>query len=127
MSLESVANIAAILTAIVATGAASYYWCDRRQKRVKLEDYLKSEQKVPGGNTQHTVLHLMAELGLTEAEILHACFQSTHIKCLIRKNLETGLAERSQRRSGSGSQRSVWHCRLVDRALHADQRVQGSV
>jgi hypothetical protein len=92
MSLETLANFAQILTAIVAAGAAAYYGWDRRQKRLRLEEYLKAERQSP--EPEHTVLHLMAALGMTEAELLHAGFRSAHVECLVHADPKTGLADK---------------------------------
>lgn len=91
MTLENWASVATIGTAILAAVVAGYYWCDAISKRWKLEAYLKSkrEDKV----YQHTILHLMAELSLTEDEVLHSCFRSPHIESLVRKDPKTGLAD----------------------------------
>lgn len=90
--LEILADLASILTAVVATGAAVYYRCDARSKRVRLERYLKSEQEKNSNTGTHTVVHLMAKLGMTEAEVLHASFASEHIVHKTRKDDDTGLA-----------------------------------
>jgi hypothetical protein len=91
MTLENWASVATIWTAALAAGVAGYYWHDARQKRLKLEAYLKTRQ---GKRTyQHTILHLMAELSMTEAEILHACFRSKHIRSLVHEDRKTGLAK----------------------------------
>lgn len=77
--LATLGNIAAISTALVAAfGYGSYRW-DHRRKREKLEDYLKAEKAKGTDRGQRTILHLIAELGLTEQEILHASFVSNHI------------------------------------------------
>lgn len=83
--LNILANVASILTALIAVGASLYLWCDRNRKRKRLEKYLKAERA-------HTVVHLMAKLGMTEAEILHASFESSLVVHKIRKDYETGLA-----------------------------------
>ena len=93
MKLDEVANVASILTAVVAAGAAVCYWCDRRSKVRRLEQYLKTEMAKNAGGAAHTMIHLMAELGMAEAEILHASFASRHVKHLVRKDEETGLAD----------------------------------
>lgn len=90
--LDAIANLASISTAVVAAGAAIYYWYDRCSKQKRLETYLKAEKvNNPSGKT-HTVIHLMAKLGMTEAEILRASFASRHIIHKTRKDDDTGLA-----------------------------------
>jgi len=93
MTLETFANLAEVLTAIVAAIAAVYYWCDQREKRVRLEDYLRKEKSENPAQKTHTVLHLMANVGLTEDEILKASFRSKHIHRRIHSNRDTGLAD----------------------------------
>ncbi len=92
LRLDVLANLASILTAVVAAGAAIYYWCDARSKKKRLEQYLKAEHEKNPNKHTHTVIHLMAELGMTEAEILHASFASRHIVHKTRKDYDTGLA-----------------------------------
>ena len=93
MWLEAAANIASILTAGAAVTAAVYYWWDQRRKRIKLENYLKMEHSANPNKRTHTVLHLMANVGLTEDEILRASFQSRHIRRLVHVNRDTNLAD----------------------------------
>jgi len=91
--LEILANIAAILTALVATVAAIYYGWDRKNKRLKLENYLSAAKlKNPDRHT-HTTLHLMAQLGLTESEILNASYASRHIIRKEHVNKDTSLTD----------------------------------
>jgi hypothetical protein len=93
MCLETLANIASILTAITAVGASAYYYRNRRLRRTKLEAYLHSEKlKYPDKHT-HTVLHLMAELGMTEEEVFRSVFDSSNIVRKIRPDYDTGLAK----------------------------------
>ena len=58
MTIDLAANLAQILTAVVAAGAAILFWGDRLRKKWRLEAYLRKEigSKIP----KHTVLHLMA-------------------------------------------------------------------
>lgn len=87
------ANLAAILTAIIAVFGYGKYQLDARCKRKKLEAYLKDEKSKGKDGGQRSALHLMARLGLTEAEILHASFGSNHIIRKIAKDPETNRAE----------------------------------
>lgn len=68
------------------------YWCNARSKKKRLDQYLKAEREKNPNNHTHTVIHLMAKLGMTEAEILHASFASRHIVHKTRKDSDTGLA-----------------------------------
>lgn len=94
-SLGIVANIAAILTAAVAASAGIYLCVDLRNKRRGLENYLRRVKlnAKAGDKGQRTILHIMARLGLTEAEILHASFRSNCIKRTLAADKETGRAD----------------------------------
>lgn len=92
--LTILANVSAIATAVVAVVAAIYLGFDRRNKRVTLEGYLKKEkQEAKGDNKgQRSLLHLMARLGMTEAELLQASFRSKKIARRLSSEKETGHA-----------------------------------
>jgi hypothetical protein len=77
--LEITAHWAAILTALVAAGAYVLYRWEIHSKRIQLENFLKAEKTAARDKGQRTILHLMARLGLTEAEVLQASFGSKHI------------------------------------------------
>ena len=91
--LGTIANIAAILTAMVAVFGYGYYRFDQWHKRHRLENYLKSEKENAADRGQRTLLHLMAKLGMTEAELLQASFRSKHISRKISPDDKTGRAE----------------------------------
>jgi len=78
--LEIAANWAAILTACVATLAyirfAGAQWLRRRA----LEAHLREEKRSGHDNGRRTVMHLMANLAMTEAEVMQAGFQSGKIE-----------------------------------------------
>src|SRR5258706_1235553 len=67
--LEITSHWAGILTALVAAGAYAVYRWDIHSKRIQLENYLKAEKAAARDKGQRTILHLMARLGLTEAEV----------------------------------------------------------
>lgn len=90
--LETFANIAAILTAIIAVWAYGRFLWERRQKRIRLETHLRGE-KSRADNGQRTVLHLVAHLGMSEAEIVDAAFKSKVIRRLVSVD-EQGRADR---------------------------------
>lgn len=78
--LEALANVASIVTAVVAVCAGGWYLYQRGQKRLRLETYLKAET---GENDElRSVIQSAAALGMTEAEIIDCAFKSRHI---IRK------------------------------------------
>ncbi len=91
--LGTIANIAAIITALVAAFGYGFYICDRFCKRRHLEKYLKSEKEKEEDRGQRSLLHLMAKLGMTEAELLQASFRSKNIDRKISPNNKTGRAE----------------------------------
>ena len=91
--LADLGNIAAISTAGVAAGGYGLYRRDQWRKRRKLEDYLKAEEAKKIDRGQRTILHLMAELGLTESEILRASFASNHIARRIAPDPKTNRAK----------------------------------
>ena len=86
-------TIASILTTIIAAMAAGYYFILRRSKRIKLEKYMKSKKLEKTGNFQHTALQLMAELGMTEAEVFHASADSPNIRRKPVWDRSSGLAK----------------------------------
>lgn len=77
--LECGANIASITTAVIAGIAYGRYSLDKREKRLRLENYLKQEKVTRKDQGQRSVMHLVAELGMTETEIIDAAFKSQHI------------------------------------------------
>lgn len=83
--IEVLANISAILTALVAVFFFCTYKYEQRQKEKSLESYLKLEKemgiKTATNDGRRTILHLVEKLGLTESEILQISFRS---KCINR-------------------------------------------
>jgi len=90
--LEQIADLSAVITAMVAFFGYGIYQLHQLQKRRRLVRYLKKEREKGLDEGQRTTLHLMAQLGLTEAEILQASFRSKQIVRKIKKDDETGLA-----------------------------------
>jgi hypothetical protein len=78
--LEISSHWAAIATAVVAVFAYGRYVYECYQKRRKLEEHLKEEKSMGVDQGQRTVLHLMAQLRMTEAEVFDAAFRSKHIR-----------------------------------------------
>lgn len=85
--LAQVADAAAIITGVVAATAYGKYLFDRFQRRVRLEHYLKAERAAATDEGKRTVLHLVARLGLPEAEIIDASFRSKVIKRYVSADL----------------------------------------
>jgi hypothetical protein len=85
------ANIASILTAVIAAGASIFYWASKRSKRIRLENYLKAK-KERSPDEPFSITRHMADLGMTEAEIFAASFASRHIARGVRRDHDTGFA-----------------------------------
>lgn len=92
--LTDLSALASIATAVAAVGAWGYYLWTRWRKRLRLERYLKdAKARAPEGKKgQHTIIHLMAECGMTEAEILDAAFRSKKISRPVRTEGASGHA-----------------------------------
>ncbi|MDV4159308.1 hypothetical protein [Rhizobium brockwellii] len=91
-SLEVIANLASILTALVAVWAFGHYQLTRWRHRRRLEEYLRGERGMGYDGGQRTVLHLVAQLGMSEAEIIDAAFRSKVIDRKVSKD-EEGRAD----------------------------------
>ena len=85
------AFIGSILTSIIATGASIVFWAGKRSRRVRLEQYLRAK-KEKSPNELFSVTRLMADLGMTEAEIFSASVASRHVARWVRKDRQTGFA-----------------------------------
>lgn len=83
LTLTAFANWAAILTAAIATIAYGKYLLERRSKTKKLSNYLKNEKLDDYGSGKRTTLHLMAALGMTEAEIFAAAFRTERVDTAV--------------------------------------------
>src|SRR5277367_4550275 len=92
--IEDWANIASILTAVVAVCAWARFEWSMRNKRKRLENYLQFQKRnaTRGDRGQRSMLHLMANVGLTESEILQASFKSGYIKRLVATSESSHLA-----------------------------------
>lgn len=88
-ALEWAANAAEVATPIVGVTLWCIYRCEFSRKVKKLEEHLKEELPRDGG--QRTILHITAQTGLTESEIIQASFKSRFIKRhqMMGKNGET--------------------------------------
>jgi hypothetical protein len=95
--LERTSNFAAIMTAVVAVVAYGGYWCDRRSKRRRLENYLRDVKEAGRGSStgdqgMRSVMHLMARLRMTDNDVLRAGFDSKCIDSRLAKDDENNLA-----------------------------------
>ncbi len=93
VSLEVIAHLCAIATAVVAVYGYVHYRRSIILKRKRLEAYLRSEKEKGGDQGQRSLLHLMARVGLTEAELLQASFESDRIDRKVAANKTTNRAE----------------------------------
>ena len=91
--LGFLANIAAIVTALVALIGSAWYIVERGGKRRRLEEYLKAERDAGKDKGQRSILHLVARVGLTEQEIMQASFRSKHIERVLTTNKLDGMAK----------------------------------
>jgi len=87
------ASIGSILTSIIASGASFVFWASKRSRRVRLEQYLKAK-KEKSPNELFSVTRLMADLGMTEAEIFSASVASRHVARGFVKTARRGLPRR---------------------------------
>ncbi|MDB5576429.1 MAG: hypothetical protein JWR80_1605 [Bradyrhizobium sp.] len=81
-ALSIAANWATILTALIASLAYGRFILGQWQRRWALERHLREEKRVAQDEGRRTVVHLMANLAMTEAEVLHAGFASSRVKAV---------------------------------------------
>jgi hypothetical protein len=62
-----------------------------RSRRVRLEQYLRAK-KEKSPNELFSVTRLMADLGMTEAEVFSASVASRHVARAVRRDRQTGFA-----------------------------------
>src|SRR5262249_10299517 len=84
------AYVGSMLTSMIAAGASAGYWADKRSKRRRLEDHLKA-RKERSPHEAFSATRLMADLGMTEAEIFAASFTSRHIVRVFAGTRPRGL------------------------------------
>jgi len=89
--LRTGASIASILASIIAAGASIVYWANKRSRRTRLENYLKAKNE-KSSHQPFSITRLMADLGMTEAEIFAASVASRHVARGIRRDQATGFA-----------------------------------
>lgn len=77
--IELVAALAAVVTSIVAVLAYGRYLYERRVRRRRLEDFLRSGRSQ--AKEEFSVFELMAVLRMTEAQIMEAAFASDRVRC----------------------------------------------
>lgn len=87
------ANLAAIITAFIALWVWLWFRAERATRRKRLERYLLEVKSVGDGMGQRTILHLMANLRMTEAQIFEAAFDSKLVVTVPGQDY-TGIANR---------------------------------
>ncbi len=92
-AIQLIADAAAILTSIIVIFGYSKYQYDKCLRRSKLEDYLKAEKSngESSNRGQRSIMHLVAELGMSEDQIYEASFKSTRISRKTKVDQSTGL------------------------------------
>lgn len=80
--LSAFGDVATILTAVVAVAVSGRFYWNARDRRIRLEKYLARSIRSgrPALYRKHSLIHLAAELGMTEAELSHAGFTSKVIE-----------------------------------------------
>lgn len=96
--LSSWSDLFAIGTFILAFGGLVYGVRERsitknrwKKKTRALERYLKKRHKAVEGSDesgQHTIVHLIRHVGLTEDEMLRISFESAHVGRVVTQNDE---------------------------------------
>ena len=92
------ANVAAIVTGIVAAIVGGRYLWLVRQRRMVLETYLAGERSIdeasgkPGAGVR-SVMHLMGFVSMTEPEVLDAAFASKRIRSFTHDDPATGRSD----------------------------------
>lgn len=89
--LSIAADIAQAVTGLTAGVLGSRYLWRARDRRLRLENYLKSE--LERNRYSHTVLHLVAHTAMSEAEVFEAAHASSKIKAIVSMDEETKLAD----------------------------------
>lgn len=96
--LNCLADLASILTGLAALAAWGYYLRAKADRCRRLENYLREQRRkaeVPGagGSGTHTIVHLMGNCAMTEAQILEAAFSNRKIRSWVAVDPETKRAD----------------------------------
>lgn len=70
--IEIVANVASILTALAAIYFFADRWFSAKKRARRLLDYLQMLKKKHPQEPARSIVHLMARLGMTQADVLQA-------------------------------------------------------
>jgi hypothetical protein len=89
--LSSLANVAAVVTGIVAAAAGLNVLWRRCARRIRLEQYLKEQRSDDTGDAGiRNIVHLMGNCSMSEAQVLEAAFASRKIKSWVATDDEGG-------------------------------------
>lgn len=92
------ADIAEIVTGVVAALVAGRFLWLGRERRIMMENYLRAERskdKVEGNKEGgiRSVMHLMGYIAMTEPEVLDAAFASRNIRSFTSNDPGTGRSD----------------------------------
>ena len=104
--IEVVANLASIVTGVIAVWAWLRFKSDDKSRLRKLEEYLKGE-KGAGDTGRRTALHLIGNLGMTEAQIFEAARSSKNIRMVVGQD-DDGIANRIFFEYTTGDEAADW-------------------
>lgn len=81
-----VANWSAILTAFIAVLGYGRYVISQWDQRRALENYLREEKRMGHDEGRRSIIHLMGNLSMSEAELLSAAFRSDKVRSRVRSD-----------------------------------------
>jgi hypothetical protein len=114
--LEFGADAAAIVTLALAVSGYGWYRWERRQKRVRLERHLREEIDLDPCRSCRSLPELVAQLGMSETDILDASFRSRHIRRSASPNMQ-GNPPQVLLEWTSGSEDADWRLKNGGRPL----------
>lgn len=91
-ALDVADKFATIGTAVVALWVGISYKLDRKRRRLALEHYLYSQQPTAANSGARSLLHLVAQLMMSEADVLTAAFDSDKVETARRQD-EDGVTK----------------------------------
>lgn len=91
-TLNDLADLASLVTAAVAGLAVGKHYWDKCARRRKLESYLVGQKLGSQDKGQRSLIHLVAALSMTEAQLLEAAFSSKKIRIRRKSDDDSGLA-----------------------------------
>ena len=95
--IELTANVVVIIGAIIALFEWGRFLCRKKQKRTRLEEYLKDQKREDSKikkKGQRSLTHLVAKLGISEAEILDLAFGNRKVELKVKED-EQGYADKT--------------------------------